>query len=71
LFLCRRGITAIGLEAGDLEHAISRAGEPFCIHVDAGNRFPALISAGKALENLLIGPLKSDLDNSGLGQPKS
>jgi DNA-binding IclR family transcriptional regulator len=45
----RHGVTAIGLEARGLGHviviAISHAHEPFHIHVDAGSRFPALISA--------------------------
>lgn len=45
----RLGVTAIGLEVRGLEHvvvvAISRAREPFHIHVDLGSRFPALISA--------------------------
>lgn len=44
-----RGVTAIGLEARGLDHVvvmeISRAREPFHIHVDVGSRFPALISA--------------------------
>ncbi len=43
------GVTAIGLEVRDLDHlvvtTISRAPEPFQIHVDVGSRFPALISA--------------------------
>lgn len=42
-------LTAIGLEVRGLDHvtvvAISRAREPFHIHVDVGSRFPALISA--------------------------
>lgn len=45
----RLGVTAIGLDVGGLDHvvvtAISRAREPFHIHVDVGSRFPALISA--------------------------
>lgn len=43
------GATALGLQVRGLEHvivtAISRAREPFHIHVDVGSRFPALISA--------------------------
>lgn len=43
------GVTAIGLHVRGLEHvlvtAISRAREPFHIHVEIGSRFPALISA--------------------------
>lgn len=45
----RLGVTAIGLNVRGLDHvlvaAISRAREPFHIHVDLGSRFPALISA--------------------------
>lgn len=45
----RLGVTAIGLDVRGLDHvvvtAISRAREPFHIHVDLGSRFPALISA--------------------------
>ncbi len=45
----RLGVTAIGLDVRELGHvvvtAISRAREPFHIHVDIGSRFPALISA--------------------------
>ena len=45
----RLGVTAIGLGVRGLDHvlvtAISRAREPFHIHVDLGSRFPALISA--------------------------
>lgn len=45
----RFGVTAIGLTVQGLQHvvvtAISRAREPFHIHVDVGSRFPALISA--------------------------
>lgn len=48
------GVTAIGLQVHGLDHvvvtAISRAHEPFHIHVEIGSRFPALISAsGRAL----------------------
>lgn len=45
----RLGATAIGLEVKGLDHvvvvSISRAREPFHIHVDVGSRFPSLISA--------------------------
>ena len=45
----RHGVTTIGIEVSKLDHvvvmAISRAKEPFHIHVDVGSRFPALVSA--------------------------
>ncbi|WP_210261049.1 IclR family transcriptional regulator [Enterovirga aerilata] len=45
----RLGVTAVGLEVRGLDHvvvvSISRAREPFHIHVDVGSRFPSLISA--------------------------
>jgi DNA-binding IclR family transcriptional regulator len=43
------GTTAIGVEAGGLDHmvvmALSHSHVPFRLHVDVGSRFPALISA--------------------------
>lgn len=43
------GATAIGVEAGGLEHmlvlALSHSHVPFRLHVDVGSHFPALISA--------------------------
>jgi len=60
------GVTAIGVEVGDLDHmivlALSHSRIPFRLHVDVGSRFPSLISATGRLVAAYGGRPRSDIE---------